>query len=367
MSRSAWRHSIQALVWLGYAAVNAALMADTFGLGPGVLLIIGLLSLGLWGASELLRALARRRAWLERSVPALVARLGGVILVLALAIQVGIYLILRLVGRVVALGLPSQGYSPGVFVVYVFNTAILLTLWSAVWAGIQYLRRARDAQVRHWQAEAERRRLELDALKARLNPHFMFNALNNLRALINEDTELAREAVTRLSNTLRYALYHSQKERVSLAEEWAVVSDYLALESLHYENRLRVESHMLDALLSRPVPPMLLQLLVENAIKHGIALAPGGGVLRLRAEAEGAGLRLVVENPGSLAGRDTGGVGLAFLRTRLAETLPGARFELTEQAGCVRATLVLPGADAAALAAPAPAPVPPARTLDLPA
>jgi hypothetical protein len=151
-------------------------------------------------------------------------------------------------------------------------------------------------------AEAQRRGLELDLLRARLNPHFVFNALNNVRALINEDPGRARELVTRLSNTLRHALQHSQRERVSLAEEWAVMQDYLAVEAVHFEQRLRIEAELDPALAGVELPPMFLQLLVENAIKHGIARTPGGGLLRVQARrGEGGGLQLVVENPGHLA------------------------------------------------------------------
>ncbi|MFX8122133.1 histidine kinase, partial [Acinetobacter baumannii] len=92
-----------------------------------------------------------------------------------------------------------------------------------------------QGEIAKWQAEAAARELELQVLRAQINPHFLFNALNNLRALINEDPARAREMLSRLSNTLRHTLQHSAKERVPLADELAVVRDYIALEQLHHE------------------------------------------------------------------------------------------------------------------------------------
>lgn len=157
-------------------------------------------------------------------------------------------------------------------------------------------------------------------LRAQINPHFLFNALNNLRALVNEDPARAREMLTRLSNTLRHTLQHSARERVPLADELAVVRDYVALEQLHHEERLRVDWQVDPAAMAASVPPMLLQLLVENAIKHGIARTPGGGVVDVRIARDGEKLSLAVGNPGQWkpGSSDSTGLGLAHLRERLA-------------------------------------------------
>jgi hypothetical protein len=135
---------------------------------------------------------------------------------------------------------------------------------------------------RNWHACAPRPNaaLERDALRARLNPHFMFNALNNLRALILEDPERARDMVTRLSRTLRQALAHNRSEQVTLAEELAVVDDYLAIEAVHFEQRLQVRQQIDADATQAQLPAMALQLLVENAIKHGIASRPAAARCR---------------------------------------------------------------------------------------
>jgi len=217
-------------------------------------------------------------------------------------------------------------YRPGATFAYFVGTTLALVLWSAGWAGARALRRARQAELARLKAEAERQGMELELLRARLNPHFVFNALNNLRALIHEDPARARDLVTRLSNTLRQALEHNPRGCVTLAEELAVVDDYLGIEGVHYEQRLRVRRCIAEDALPATLPPMSLQLLVENAIKHGIAAAPGGGELEVQARLEGRILRIEVANPGRLR-KATGrrGVGLAYLRAQLERMeLPGA-------------------------------------------
>jgi LytS/YehU family sensor histidine kinase len=229
--------------------------------------------------------------------------------------------------------------SPGQLFGYWANIAVILGMWTALWAGWQALGRYRQGEIARLRVESQRNALELDALRARLNPHFVFNALNNVRALINEDPARAREVVTRLSNILRHALEHSQRESASLGEELAVVEDYLAVESVHYEERLRVHRDIASEALEAQLPPMLLQLLVENAIKHGIARTPGGGELSLSAWRRGGKLAIEVSNPGRVEPAAGGhGVGLAYLRTRLARE-PGSSFELQQNGSRVLACL----------------------------
>jgi LytS/YehU family sensor histidine kinase len=188
-----------------------------------------------------------------------------------------------------------------------------------------------------------------------VNPHFLFNSLNSLRALIDEDAPRAREAVTRLANMLRYSLQSGQLETVPLEDELRIVADYLALEQIRHEDRLRVRWEIADEVSAGAVavPPMLLQTLVENGVKYGVGTRREGGELRISARFEGATLRLQVTNPGDLgepvsaaaarAGSSTG-VGLRNASERL-KLLFGDRASLTlrsEPAGCVTADVVLP-------------------------
>lgn len=342
---------LNAATWAAYAVLNALLFMVFAGASSGMAAIAALLGLAAWAVTTGMRALAHRRGWLERPLPGLLWRLLLAVLVGAglaqLVVTSGVAL-LHGAGLVRFPGNNLGDFRPLALVGYWLNTALLLGVWCVAWLGARAVRRGRQTEVARLRLMAERHALELDALRARLNPHFIFNALNNLRALINEDTERARELVTRLSNTLRHALDHHAADEVTLAEELAVVEDYLAVEAVHYEHRLRVDLDVPPATRALRLPPMLLQLLVENAIKHGISRTPGGGTLHISARDDAGTLLVEVSNPGTLAPIDphpdpdarVGGVGLAYLRARLAAD-PRHAFTLTQDGGQVRARMAI--------------------------
>lgn len=352
------RSMVQALLWSGYGALSLAFAAAYTPLSSGLVLIMVLVSLALWAASEGLRTMCLRGGWLEKPPGALLTRMLLWPPLFALAVQCFVFVSVSTVLRLHLVTLvadPRQGW--GTFFGYVMNTSIMLWLWLGAWGSVQYLQRWRDVEVSKWKAEAAKNALELEVLRAQVNPHFIFNALNNLRALINEDPARAREMVTRLSNTLRHTLYHSSRERVPLGEELAIVRDYLALEQLHYEERLRVRWSLAPGIEAAEVPPMVLQLLVENAIKHGIARTAGGGELDIEIGRDGERLRIAVSNPGrwAPAERDAtqreGGIGMTQLRERLRRAGgPGAGCEVQEAGGRVQVTVHLEAAEMKAAA-----------------
>jgi len=317
------RMALQALLWGGYVAISLGMVSTFQPLTGSLVFVMLLVGAGLWAATESLRVLALRHAWLDRPPRALLLRLMLLPPLFALAVQVALFLI-----NWAGLSLGLLRFPPGtpqgwrVLLSYTMNTSIMLWLWMAVWVGLQMIERWRRGEIAKWQAEAAARALELQVLRAQINPHFLFNALNNLRALVNEDPARAREMLTRLSNTLRHTLQHSAKERVPLADELAVVRDYVALEQLHHEERLRVDWQVDAATAGASLPPMLLQLLVENAIKHGIARTPGGGVVDIAIARDGERLRIAVGNPGQWKpvpdAPTSTGLGLVHLRERLA-------------------------------------------------
>ncbi|WP_235893564.1 sensor histidine kinase [Cognatilysobacter lacus] len=332
-----------ALVWTLYVGVSIGLGGAFGGASSGLVLISAALGFFLWIGSGVLRMLAIRRGWFGLGGRALTLRLVAGIAIVGAITQAGIAAILVPALRLRWVALPGGGtpYGWGPVTGYWINTCVVLGVWTAAWVGRRALRRARDSEIIALRAESERGRLELEALRARLNPHFVFNALNNVRALILEDPDRARELVTRLSATLRHALEHSQREWTTLREELAVVDDYLAVEAVHYEQRLRTHMDVDPAVLDARLPPMALQLLVENAIKHGIARTAGGGLLSVRAGRAGDALTIDVVNPGRLDASTSGtGVGLAFLRNRLRDC--GGRFSLEERGDGVHAHLEIP-------------------------
>ncbi len=262
-------------------------------------------------ASHLIRATIRRRGWISLPVWKLIPRLLGTVFLLTVAVQVALAPVVVLAG---AATLKEQIENCWYYSIFSF---ILFALWTMFYLGFQYFFLYRDSELNRLRLEANLRDVELRALKAQVNPHFLFNCLNNLRSLVAEDGERAREMLLRLSELLRYSLDAGRHERVPLAQELQVVSAYLDLEKLQFEERLRWRLDVSDEAMQATVPPMLLQQLVENAVKHGIAVQPSGGEISIQGRAGGRRLELRVENTGQLGGASSNGVGLANARERL--------------------------------------------------
>ncbi|MGO1071872.1 sensor histidine kinase [Lysobacter sp. CA199] len=345
MSRTQLRTVLfDAVFWTGMAVFNLSVSVAFGGLSSGTVLIFVMLSLALWLSGVGIRYIALRRYWFELGPVRLAWRLLLCILVGATLTQLVLSPTVKLALSQGWVSLPnSTGFRPAMLFVYWANTAFMLGLWVALWSWTMAMQRYREGEIARLNAESLRNAFELDALRARLNPHFVFNALNNVRALINEDTERARELVSRLSNILRHALDHSQREQASVAEELVVVEDYLAVEAVHYEDRLRVRRDIEEAAFGARLPPMALQLLVENAVKHGIARTPGGGELSLQVHSRDGRLCIEVGNPGRIDPEPARrGVGLAYLRARLARGDGAGHFELKQHGRRVVARLEIP-------------------------
>jgi two-component system, LytTR family, sensor kinase len=158
---------------------------------------------------------------------------------------------------------------------------------------------------------------ESKVLRAQMNPHFMFNAMNSIRALILEDPDKAQKAVTQLSNILRSSLLADRRKTINLSEEVKTVEDYLELEKIRYEERLQIRKNIYPDTLNIQVPPMLLQTLVENAIKHGVSKPVKGGFVSIESKIVNKNLVIVISNTGILEKTDSGGFGLENTAHRL--------------------------------------------------
>lgn len=194
----------------------------------------------------------------------------------------------------------------------------LLLIWNFIYFVYHFIMKSRKQQLDTLQLEALVKSLELKTIKAHINPHFIFNALNSIRALIDENPTRARTAVTELSNILRSSLKTEKGETVSLQEELKIVKDYLALENMRFEDRLKVEYEINEQTLEQQVPPMMLQTLVENAIKHGISKQIKGGVVKITSTFREPYHELTVQNTGYLnGGASYRGFGLSSTQDRL--------------------------------------------------
>ena len=199
---------------------------------------------------------------------------------------------------------------------------------------------------RHRSVELERGRVEaqLRLLQAQIEPHFLFNTLANLDALILADPARARQMLHHLNGYLRATLAAARRERNSLGEEFALLRNYLEVLAIRMGPRLKFELVLPEALAATQVPPMLLQPLVENAVKHGLEPKVEGGTVKVSAsEAQGR-LVLQVADTGRGDQGGSGGVGLANLRERLAAVFGGSATVQagTGPAGGYSVTLILP-------------------------
>jgi len=167
---------------------------------------------------------------------------------------------------------------------------------------------AHAAERRVLESEVAAREAELRALRAQLNPHFLFNSLNSINALVGADPEAARRMCERLGDFLRRTLALGARDAVTLGEELALVDRYLDIEQVRFGSRLRVECELDPSASVCRVPPLLLQPLVENAIKHGVSAVEGRGRVGLRAALEGNWLAVEVTDngPGFPAGAELG-------------------------------------------------------------
>lgn len=172
--------------------------------------------------------------------------------------------------------------------------------------------------------QSDLHRAELETLRARLNPHFLFNSLQNISVLIQEDPKTASRMLARLGDVLRAALRQGAKPEIPLAAEIELTRNYVAVEQMRFGDRLAVLFEIAAESQSALVPPFVLQPLVENAIVHGLREARRGGVIRIGSQVDGENLRLTVaDNGGGVqAGSFRGGVGLSSTRERLARMYP---------------------------------------------
>ncbi len=227
-----------------------------------------------------------------------------------------------------------------------FAIGVLLYLLSVAFHYVLLaLEASREAEKREIEARVLARDAELRALKAQVNPHFLFNSLNSISALTSVDAARAREMCVALADFLRRTLGLGEKSVVPLEEELALVRRFLAVEKVRFGARLELEESVASDALACLVPPLLLQPLVENAVWHGIANLPQGGRVRLQAICDGPSLNITIENSIEADAEPVrrGGLGLQNVRQRL-ETRYGNEAQLTAaaNANCYRVALRLP-------------------------
>ena len=336
LTRINWYWTFQLACWGALALFNSV-----YG-GSSQLRIV--VTIACWGSlgglllSHLWRGVLRRRGWAanglrwQRIVPSLI-----LLAVIQTASVTAAFHVMYPPGSISGIA-----WLPGALL---FWFGVFLT-WTVFYFTALSLRRASRFEAEALRLEVLAKDAQLRALQAQVNPHFFFNSLNSVRALIFEDREAAAQMIDQLANLMRHALQSSQHATVPLSAELDAVRAYLAIEQSRFEDRLRVSFDIPPGTDHVHVPPMALQTLVENAVKYGVETSADGGDIRITAQRSAGmnALQIEVANTGELrSASGSTGIGLRNAHQRLQLACDEhASLELRQQAGWVYATIHLP-------------------------
>ncbi len=329
--------------WSAYSLNELALYSFSFGYSDGLLInAIVTIVLGIC-ITHLYRLAIKRLSWLDLPLSQLIPRIAASVMFMAIImVMLSVLLDYYTVPDI------RKYFSLTSMVFFVISWGKQLLLWSVIYHLFQYFERSKKNEVEKVKLSSSVKEFEAKILRSQLNPHFMFNALNSIRALVLENPERAQISVTRLSNILRNSLLADRRRTVTLEEELKTVQDYLALEKIRYEDRLNAQLNIEPSTLSVQIPPMMVQTLVENAVKHGISKPLKGGFITVDSTIKGDFAYILIRNTGILQQVNSDGFGLVNTTQRLALTFGSqAHFEIKqESAEVVCAQLTIPLASA---------------------
>ncbi|NNE99302.1 MAG: histidine kinase [Pyrinomonadaceae bacterium] len=235
----------------------------------------------------------------------------------------------------------SLPYKPRAALIY----AVTIMAWSAIYFGVEYWRQLQTEKENALKAKVLAEKAQLEMLRYQVNPHFLFNAMNSIRASIDEDKLRAKQMVTQLSEFLRHSLLNGETKEVPLRDELEAIRNYLAIEKIRFEDDLEIEFDIGEDAMDFKIPGFLLNPLVENSIKHGFQTSPKPLKIRIKANLNGKKLMLEVANTGHLNDRvDNNGtkIGLKNVRKRLEKLFPNSSsFELRTDKELVTAKVII--------------------------
>lgn len=263
------------------------------------------------GITHLYRTFLIKTGWLQLPLYKLIPR--------------GIVAVIIMASVLTAINIPLDRYTYPIFqqieinmgflMAYFFNLSKFVLLWALTYHLFQYWERSLVAEKERYQLQAAAKENAYINLKNQLNPHFLFNSLNSIRTLVDADPQLAKSAINQLSGLLRSSLHTGKQKTISLKEELQTVNDYLAIEKIRFDSRLQFESQVDNEVLDVQVPPMMLQTLTENAVKHGISSLKHGGIIKLMAAKKGNFLVIQLINSGQYS-PSPGQQGLGLVNTK---------------------------------------------------
>jgi two-component system, LytTR family, sensor kinase len=245
--------------------------------------------------------------WLNLGLPRLIPK------ALASVFALGAITQMLKISVSIPLGLYKKevAFDPIVFFVLSIIYAIIFFLWSVLYFIYNYFERYNKSL----KYETSVKEIELNNLKSQLNPHFIFNALNSIRALVDENPQKSKQAINQLSNILRGSLTTEKRGLTKFDDEMKMVKDYLGLESIRFEERLNTEFDIAPGSSDFLVPPLMIQTLVENGVKHGISKLTQGGLIQVTTQIIDDELKIRIRNSGHYVNGTEKYVGLGLSNT----------------------------------------------------
>lgn len=285
--------SLQIGGWLLYAIVQivSSFLANSLTLKRGIFLFTdAFLCLLL---THVFRQVLNRWRWLFFPLPKLIPSVLLAVFVMSIVLYFARIPVNLMLGRLFN---PSAALNIMTILGQSSFYTILFFLWTVFYFTYHYF----DRYNKSLKYEASMIEIELKNLKSQLNPHFIFNALNSIRALVDENPSKSKQAINQLSNILRSSLASDKKGLTKFDDELKIVKDYLGLESIRFEERLKTDFEIDPGSNQFLVPPLMIQTLVENGIKHGISKLTAGGIVHVKTTVEDQKLCIHIRNSGQL-------------------------------------------------------------------
>jgi LytS/YehU family sensor histidine kinase len=321
--------------WLCFALLNLYIALLTKECNQEVLVINLLIAVFGIGTTHAFRYHILKHELASRPTEKLIPYVALCLLLMSIAFNVIYYLSLSVFYPQAFL--PMKGSDLiGTFISVYF----LFSLWSIIYFAWTYVEDNRRLLIERLRMESDMKDMEIRTIRSHLQPHFIFNALNSIRALIDENPAQARKAITQISNILRNSITR-QEITDTLENELRLTNDYLALEKIRFEDRLQYKQNIDPASLTVQIPSMMLQTLVENGIKHGISRAEQGGEISVQTHVDEGGVWIEIANTGTLdhdtPREDSLSFGLRSTRERLQHIYgQKAKFSIRQDGDYVR-------------------------------
>lgn len=315
---------------------------DNYGVFYTLLNYISDISIGVI-LTHLYRYVASNKGWKLLSIKQLLKRVVPSILILAV-----FYVIICnfkwYMFRIYAVKEPTNFIDAMLYWDPILLTGLrLMSIWILAYHLYHYYQKEVVTAKKNAQLSILIKQTQLDNLSAQLNPHFLFNSLNSIKSLVIENPNVARRAIDLLSDLLRSSLYDKDTDLITIEQELSLIDDYIELEKLRFEERLQLESTIDASLLKFKIPTLSIQLLIENAIKHGIDLKVGGGKILLTIKQQANSIQISVSNPGSIKKNKKSGLGLKNLQQRLDIQYKGGAYfilkEIEKDLVCAKITI----------------------------